>query len=1030
MDLFVRLFFLMAFLFMSPTGVSSPQGEWRLLIFENGTPAAGVEVVLDGNKSIVSGYFGEITERLDTGKHTFMIMRNGQEISKTFSIMSGQTTEVVLNIFQKKSDIKLHVPHNELEEQKTHGKEEELGKVTGVIRDFGNRRPLSGVRLFVRGIDVETVTQRDGRYTLSLPPGEHLISFVHPKYATETLDKIRVVSEKTIKQDVSLTPTGLELEDFVVIAPSMEGSAAALIEIRKSISSVADVIGAEQIGKAGDSSAAGSLKRVTGLSLIGGKYIYVRGLGERYSSVLLNNNMIPGPEPMRRVVPLDIFPSGIFQSMMVQKSYSPDMPGEFGGGVINLVTKDPPTQFEAKVSLSLPHSPGSDADIKTYHGGKRDWLGVDDGSRALPTSVAGALRGGRQITEYSPINPQGFSQEELIRFGQDMPKNYNIESGSPEMIPGIGISLGNSYRKGNSKVGFLFSGIYKNKWEQDEKTGYQYVVGESNRLFLDREKKTVTSERKINLGGMLNLELSVGKEHQISTNSLLLRKTTDKVREVVLKDKDDDYRTYGMEWTERQLSGHIIRGTHELPFVKEGVLSWRYSRTKAQRNMPDGREYRYDRDSTGKYKFYTSGKGNERFYADLEDITRDMGGQWEAPLIRGRYKVKLKLGFAQVEKSRESQINRFKYQFDDNKLKEMDADGKILYEQPEAFITNENVHKGIITLTDNTVDTDDYSAWQTLRSVYVDTEWEKENVLRISAGMRREVSIQEVRTYKLFSADGEESRSWLKMEDLLPVYSTTVFLPHNMQVRGAYSETVGRPDFKELSTAPYYDDERGEMVVGNNALEGTIVKNYDLRWEWYLTGKEYLSLGFFMKKFQSPIENVIQSEPRIVTFENMKSADNRGIEIEWAHNLSRYRFFPKGIVLSGNISIIDSLVELDKARAGQLTSSKRPLQGQSPYIINVNLDYVYKKWGIQMNLLYNVFGDRIVEVGTNGAPDIKEDSFHQIDFVWGQEVSKTVNLKFKIKNILNREHSRFQGEKIVQTYRKGRELSLGLVGKF
>jgi hypothetical protein len=313
------------------------------------------------------------------------------------------------------------------------------------------------VQLYVRGRPETATTGADGRYRLALPAGAHALSVIHPQYGAGRLEAT-VEAGGTVTADATLNPAGLALEEYVVTAPYIAGGVAELSAERRQTDNVVDVIGAEQMARAGDSSAAGALKRVTGLSIVGGKYIYVRGMGERYSATTLNGMFLPSPEPERRVVPLDLFPTGVLGSVVVQKTVSPDVSAEFGGGVVQLRTRGVPEEAFVEVAASVEYVAGTTfTDGLSYDGGGVDWLGVDDGARALPGPVAAEFdRSGLQRCAGAialPGRGPCVTQAELDALARTLP---NVWQAEPEMLPpgfGLSVAAGDRYDLGPVDLG-------------------------------------------------------------------------------------------------------------------------------------------------------------------------------------------------------------------------------------------------------------------------------------------------------------------------------------------------------------------------------------------------------------------------------------------------------------------------------------------------------------------------------------------------------------------------------------------------
>lgn len=1014
-------------------------GSLQLAVFTGSDVAAGLSVQIDSGEIYQTTLDGMLFLHLAEGTHTATLNPGSESDKKEFqfNVSAGETTQALITLLKESKNYELELQNPELKKKLTSSEENaELTEFSGKVIDSTNGKAVSGARLFVRGASYEAKTDENGKFSLTLPVGKHDISIIHRKFATQTLRTLEVTKnskEKGQTQTISLNPTGLELEEFVVLAPHVEGSLGALIEIRKKTSSVADVLGAEQIAKAGDSDAASSLKRVTGLTLVDGKYIYVRGLGERYSQTLLDGSTLPSPDPARRVVPLDMFPSGIIKNLVIQKSYTADKPGEFGGGAILLETKSIPEKFFFKIKTSYSYSPGDTfKDRLTSAGGSHDWNGIDDGSRDLPSGLAQAISGNQRLAECNLILTSNcFTTEELTEFSKEMKKNYRVESKKVNALPGLSVSVGDKIQIGALSFGAMGSGRYSDSWESKNKIKRSYNLGNSStgELILNKDQEKLTSEREIDMGGTLDLGVQYKKNHTLSVSGLLIRKTTDETEISTGTDTDQTNLTFQdtkLKWTERKLNSYSVKGEHIFDMIADTQLNWRYSRSQATLHEPDQRQYRYYDDGSG-YRFETRGDGNRRIYSELEDNNSDIGIDLKVPYKWFGHEGAIKLGYNGIDKERSSQIRRFK--FEEQVAGSLDP--SILRQGPEDIFADQNLGKQGFLLKEDTQPTDNYNATQTISAGYAMMEIPVFSWLKVISGMRYEKSLQDVRTYKLFDPDNAPDVASLETIDYLPAHSATIFLTPKMQVRAAYSETLSRPDFKELSTAPYHDVENDRIVVGNNELVGSVISNIDLRWEWYFKSSENISLGIFHKKFKTPIEAVARNSTEGgITFKNAKEAKNLGAEFEFRKRLDFVSKSLSNFSVAGNYSYIKSEVTIAPEDAGLLTSTTRALQGQSPYVINAQLLYENEDAGTDLSLLYNIFGERITEVGVLGMPDVYERPFAQLDFVAAQKIASNYAVSFKVSNLIDPEARQTQGGEIVQLYRKGRSFSLGLSGNF
>ncbi|HRY01112.1 MAG TPA: carboxypeptidase regulatory-like domain-containing protein, partial [Xanthomonadaceae bacterium] len=331
----------------APTAVaaSTAPAQLNLQLFDDQLPASGLAIRIDDRAAGESNEDGAALLDVAPGSHLLTVLRDGKEVLRVqLDLVADENAQVIATLYP---DDPLSAPSVFIESSHadnaaaatdTVAADGPPGRIAGRVLSVEDGKPVAGARVYVSGTPLDIVTDAEGRYEATLPPGDYSISVIAPQFSSQTIDGIAVAAEAEVSRDVELTPAGLELPEFVVLEPFVEGSLAAFVEEKRTSSAVTDILGAEQISRNGDSDAAGALKRVTGLTLVDGKFIYVRGLGERYSSTLLNGAQIPSPDPTRRVVPLDLFPTEILSGIVVQKTYSADMPAEFGGGTIQLRT--------------------------------------------------------------------------------------------------------------------------------------------------------------------------------------------------------------------------------------------------------------------------------------------------------------------------------------------------------------------------------------------------------------------------------------------------------------------------------------------------------------------------------------------------------------------------------------------------------------------------------------------------------------------------------------------------------------------
>jgi outer membrane receptor protein involved in Fe transport len=827
-------------------------------------------------------------------------------------------------------------------------------------------------------------------------------------------------AQQKAKQKIKNSKEKNQLEDVVVLAPKIKGGLSALVEVRKQSSAVTDVLGSEQMTRAGDSDAASSLRRVTGLTLVGGKYVYVRGLGERYSGVQMNAFSLPSPEPSRRVVPLDLFPTAIMESVIVQKSYSPDLPGEFGGGIIQLQTKSLPENFFFRSSISTLYENRENA--LTSVGGSLDWLGIDDGTRAMPTVIQNAIKQGKALEVNTVGYNGGVSEQELTDMSRSLSNNYNLTNPQSQQMPGLAISAGNGWKFNSTKVGTSSSFMYGPSANQVTRLSRSLVVNNGNSLTEDNRRVTEDTEIETRLAGSLDFGVAIAKKHKIIANTFILRNTTNLAQtgcsEFVSGNPIDNLT---MDFVECELWTKHLKGEYELGHRANApiILDWRWGGADATRSSLDRREISYDVSGIDKSLLNDS---TRRSFSQLADISQERAVNLTYPIQKN---IKVKVGLLTLDKQRDSEMNRFMFS-NKNSAATYDSASEAYAPEnmgPDGFLLN--------NISANSTQADNYSGQQSIHAQYAMVDYAPGDAWSFQAGARHETSTQNVRTFNYTNPNVDSSLSRIEMNDILPSYGV-VWKP-NSAIRGrlAYSETLARPDFREMTPVGFTDDETGYIVSGNPNLKGTVIKNIDHRWEYYFTTDEYASVGFFYKKFENPIEAVFLSGPnRIQSFRNALAANNYGIEFEGrmgARHISRY--FRRWTLLS-NVSFIKSQIEISPDSASSQTSSSRPLQGQSPYVLNLQIQYDRPVLGFTATLLYNMIGERITEVGVNGIPDIYEQPFGQLDLVASHKLKPNWTLSFRARNLLDPAIEATQNSEVVRSMRRGRAFGVTVGGVF
>ncbi len=1004
--------------FVAGFAVAAEPAELSLILFDGQTPLSEAEVHVDGALQGLTNRDGAARLALPAGAHRLQVRRGDQELlaldldlhedenaEMIATLVAGQPARVA---FESTHGSKTVVPATDEEVPAA-----EFGTLAGRIVSGEDGKPIAAARIYIAGTPIDLVSDADGRFTAPMAAGRYSLSVLAGTFAPQTLNDVEITVDATTEHTIELSPAGLELPEFVVLEPYVEGSLASFVEERRSSSAVADILGAEQISRAGDSDAAGALKRVTGLTLVDGKFVYVRGLGERYSSTLLNGAQVPSPDPTRRVVPLDLFPTEVLSGIVVQKTYSADMPGEFGGGTIQLRTRGAPETFLFKASASLGYADGTTgSDGLRYDGGNRDWTGFDS-TRDAPAGLLDA----RLPSEPAALESLG---EALAAQG------YRVDPRSIGPDSGFALALGDRWQFGDRawSLGYIAALRYSQHW--DSRTERRRFYGLTGGDLVPIEDYTrEQTERAIDASGFLSLAAEIGDRHALTANLLRVRQTTDEAQvDQGITDSGNDDRITTLEWIENELVTLQLLGEHEIPALGGLQLNWRVTDAEASRYAPNRRSYRFTLDEgLGDYVFESF---NEQRYEFLQDDAREFGIDLRYPIaLGGDDALTLRAGASRLERERESSIRR--YRFGGRR-----PPGPVF--DYDTLLNPDTIGPGGLVLQDRSLPTDAYTADVALDAQYLgaDLVWHD---WRFDFGVRREAIAQRVTTVRPFDPNATPEVGLLEATDLLPSAALTWRYSEAAQWRLGYSSTLSRPDIREQSRSNFIDPLLDIRVEGNPELKQAAIRHLDLRWEYYFSPVESLSIALFSKAFSDPIELVSSpASGSLLQIANADSASNRGIEFDLYRSFGALRaidWLPRwlradaldNLYFGANYAWIDSEVDLG-GNQGIQTNATRPLQGQSSYVANLSLAWIDPDERFEATLLYNVSGPRISQVGVSGKPDIYEQPFHALDFTFGAALGDGWKLKAKLKNLLDPDVEFTQGGLSTASWRKGREFGL------
>jgi len=1012
-----------------------------VFVFKNGVPQKGITVNV-GSTHKVTNDFGLANFDLPADEYEISYHKNDELFALTdINLLDSVSSQVFLDLQKKGADVDLDLPLSEYEQnydiQEVNKQVGPKGTLMFKVLDSESKLAIKNVKLFFKGYAVDATTDEQGIANVELSQGTYDISLIHPKYVMHVQKNVIIKADAINEVESSLLKADIVLDEFVVSAPFVEGSLASSIAELKDSDVVGDAISAEQFNKSGDSSASGALKRVTGITVVDGKFVFVRGLGERYSTVLLNGLHVPSPEPTKRVVPLDIFPSGVIQSLDIQKTYSSNLPATFGGGTVLINTKDIPKEdnyIQASIGATIHDSTGDEA---IYN---------PDNSVPMPGIILDLSENFSPLTEEvvlgNVVLSEGITAEERLLLDQAMVsyRQYGLER--KKLSPGTNFSstIGQSFKTSSGiKYGVAANIYYKTSENETaiERDEYQFsaTTGESDLTDENSFNVTTLTEQ---FGGLMSLGLEPGKSHKFKYTLLLLNEnediTTFGTEFDVIEDRGNE-RVF-LQYVERDLFSNQFNGEHHFGAESgEGLfddieLEWGYSNSVANRLEPGTFEYEYKEFNN---ELVLDAKKLFYLYSDLEDKVDNSRIDITLPFKLNDRKNYLKFGYFDYLKERNLDNRRFKIEYENT------TDPRPIDDQ----LTTDVAATSVLDILDAYRPDDFYNAEQNITAVYSRVLVSPFRSLDIMAGVRSEDSTQELQV-------GEDADVFsLETSDLLPALAATYRFNDENQLRFGFSQSISRPDFREFSPNRYKDPETGEIVFGFPGLKYTEITNIDLKYEWFPSFDEYYTFGVFAKDFINPIEQVRNraDEDIEISFRNAESATSFGFEFGFRNNLENLHSSLRNYFVSGNYAYIDSEINLDKDSVENendifipfLTSDSRPMQGQSPYVANLKIGYDNFFTQRSAILLYNVSGERITTLGINGNPDIYEQPFHKLDFVvkWGindthddQEKKVGYKVTFKIENILDSELERKEGDKVTELREIGRTYKLGFSMKF
>jgi TonB-dependent receptor len=837
----------------------------------------------------------------------------------------------------------------------------------------------------------------------------------------EKLVSVTTTTERTMTVDIGIVMSRFA-ETVNVSGQAVDSetsSAAAQLVERRNADVITDNMGAQEMRANGDSDAAVALSRVTGMSVVDNQYVFVRGLGERYSNTTLAGAVIPTTEPDKKVVPLDLFPAGLIDSVQVAKSYSPDKSAEFAGGLVQIVPLKLPNRPVMDFSYGLNYSStatGKDILLSPLNG--RDAWGFDSGLRKLP-----AVFPENKIVRRGVFTPDvGYTPEQATQFGRALDNTWTPQTADGAPGQSWSVSAGNRF----GKVGFVasMSHSYKEQYVEENRKFFRVESGSGSTVDLESTSDYAmqTGTQRAQLGIVGNLAYQFNPNHRLGIENFYTHSGRDEGRFFEGDNFDNvlRYRNYRLQYIEEGMISNGVTGEHFFQGLANSRIDWRANFARANRDEPDLREVYYERPATAaaaaaNQAFVLSDESQSgfRMFNTLDDKTVDTSVNWATLSNAGGRPTQFKFGFSYIERDRDFASRRFRFI-----PIVLTKDGPSLVNNtlpPEQLYTTTNVGTAF-RFNEETRPTDAYDGHQTTASGYAMVDVSFSARTRLIAGARVENFQQEVTTFDPFGLFVRQITSENKNTDIFPAVNLVQALAGNSNLRLSYGSTVNRPEFRELAEFEFTDVVGSRAIKGNPDLQRALIHNVDARWEMFTGARGVLAASVFYKYFDKPIERVVlASATPIATFQNSDNARNTGIELEVARDFGRHFF------ANANYTFVDSKITLLPNQTTTQTSLERPLAGQSENLFNMTFEGT--AGGFAARVLFNYFGDRISDVGANDAPDILEQGRGSLDLVFSQRLRR-FNLRLTLENLTDSEFKFTQGVEDQRVFKLGRIVAL------
>ncbi len=959
------------------------------------------------------------------------------------------------------------------------------GKIVGQVVSAETGDPVLGASVYITNTTMGAATDLDGKYSInSVPEGTYTLMISSVGFTKLEITEVTVSADETVKLDVALETKMLEGKTIKVTAQRVQNTEAALLVKRQKSVTISDAISSEAISRSGSGDAAEAMSRVTGASVVDGKNVFVRGLGGRYSNTRINGSLFSTPDPEQRSVPMDLFPTNLLDNVTVEKSYTPDKPGNFSGGSVDLQTKDIPEDMTLSFSTSVKYNSNvTGKDFITSPRGDMEWFAFDNGYRDLPVVLE------ESGTATTPSRPQDLSMEELEAREEIYDAFASTFSPTFREAPlgeSHSVSFGNKYNLAGKPLGILASLTYSRDYSYyDDGVLAKYNNADQD---ITRDLQTeyklpeLRGKEEVSWGGLVNASYKFHSNHKVGMQYMYNRQGKNEaafIQGQMQASTGGNYQGRIIKYTEQGMGNFQLNGEH---YLKPFKINWKTAFSNSERGEPDNRLFENDYyaqavidEETGDTVGYDTVSYDLKapgtfyrpyhFFRNVDENTDEYKLDLEVPLLKrmGKdLKVSSGLAFFKQERQYRERIFRLGYSPSDSKFDgnpdeavspdNVGIDWSELPDSPTSYrydttFNDEGEVIGIDTVGMYRVYSRYYDRW-----IYEDAATAAKNSydgemevfatyimfnVPISGRINMITGLRYEKTdMNIFAYPNGESYGTIDVGDVLPSLSFTYSLNDAMNLRLAYGRTLARPTMREKSEANTFEWSNGLIFLGNPDLDRTLIDNFDIRWEWFTGPGEILAVSAYYKDFKNPIERVLFGPNNNVKYENVDKAEVYGAEFEFRQGLDIISSSLRNFHFESNLSLTHSEISIGedlyetKLYYDSSASNTRQLQGQSPFLLNAGLTYDNYTSGTVISLLYNVFGNRLSYVMKAGLPDVYEESRSMLDLTFSQRIMPGLKFKLTAKNLLDAEERHIMEREgkdyLFRGHGLGRSISLGV----